>query len=261
MTITIINDCSDENAQGRQLTRFSSLLKHPITFIGVRNDLEAAGNLVDVLDALEDREGFIVVNVAPRSGSQKRGENGSPFGIFRFRNICVVATVEGLNLSLAKKFKHINRVELIDIPSTVEKLISAKYIPQGSLGRILRTQFRSYEVLPYVVQYLWDGCSVPSRTLPVEEIPEVPHVIWWIDNFGNCKTTILPSEVQFKEGVSLVTCFGKIPCFARLEDVPDDTLAWVIGSSGFGESRWLELVLQGGDAAKRLHLSVGSRLW
>ena len=77
MFVTIINDCRDPNALGRQATRAASLFDCSVTPIGVENDLEAAGMLVDVLDAAEDRKGVILVNVAPRQSSGKKHDNAS----------------------------------------------------------------------------------------------------------------------------------------------------------------------------------------
>ena len=72
MFVTIINDCKCENAKIRQVTRVASLFDCSVYFSGVANDIEAAGNLVDVLDACEGREGIILVNVAPRHGGGKK---------------------------------------------------------------------------------------------------------------------------------------------------------------------------------------------
>jgi len=113
--VTIINDCRDENAKGRQVTRAISLLKCPVSFIGVENDLEASGNLIDTMDALGESAGVILVNVAPRNGKGRKWGNGSPFGYFRYKKIIVVSSIDGLTLSLVKKLKLIKFVNILDL--------------------------------------------------------------------------------------------------------------------------------------------------
>ncbi len=118
MQITIINDCCDENAKLRQISRAGSLIKNSsvnprtkglkgwlvkkilgfsensdfsnfannfgggVNCFGAKSEIEAAGFLVDAIDAMEGREGIVLVNVAPRGGKSKKWENGAPFGYF-----------------------------------------------------------------------------------------------------------------------------------------------------------------------------------
>lgn len=75
MFCTIISDCQDDNVFGRQKTRIAALFGSSIdaiTMIGVSNELEAAGNLVDVLDAAGGASGIVLVNVAPRDDKAKQ---------------------------------------------------------------------------------------------------------------------------------------------------------------------------------------------
>ena len=81
------------------------------------------------------------------------------------------------------------------------------------------------------------------------------------DCFGNCKTSLLPKDVGFAEGKALETKFGSLPCIRRLADVPDNEAAIIIGSSGCGDKRLLELVIQGDSAAKRFGISIGARIF
>ena len=77
MNITIINDCQDANETGRQIARVSSLFNAPAHLIGVKNfsEIEAAGNLIDALDAIENRKGSVLVNVAPRHDLDNKHSN------------------------------------------------------------------------------------------------------------------------------------------------------------------------------------------
>ena len=97
MFVTLITDCKDDNALGRSTTRLSTLFDCNITTIGVNGwdaDLEAAGNLIDMLDASEGKKGVILVNVAPRHKSGKKWPNGTPFGYFHYKDTLVVISVD-----------------------------------------------------------------------------------------------------------------------------------------------------------------------
>lgn len=255
MNITIINDCRDANAVGRQVARTTSLLGGSASFIGVTSDLQAAGNIIDILDALEERSGIILVNVAPRNGKAKKWANGTPFGYFWHKKILVLASIDGFTLSLVKKFKLTKFITVLGIPEALDQLIPGG-APQKSLrDAIIRTQFRSFDFLPRAAAYLASGKKLRGEKLRIEEIPDVPPAIWWIDNFGNCKTTLLQVDAKDKNRFS--TKFKGLSYFERLKDVPDKTPALISGSSGLGEKRFLEIVVQGGSAEKKFKVSVG----
>lgn len=134
MTITIINDCNAPNAVGRQLTRATTLFHAPSSFVAISNnlngpgDLELAGNIIDILDAHEDKPGVILANFAPRQGQAKRWPNGTPFGYFWYRQILVATTIDGLALSLVKKLNITTAISVVDIPSV---LASWSMSPEG----------------------------------------------------------------------------------------------------------------------------------
>jgi hypothetical protein len=75
-----------------------------------------------------------------------------------------------------------------------------------------------------------------------------------VDCFGNCKTTLLSVDDH------LNTRLAELPRYAYLKDVPDGESGVIVGSSGHGQNRFLEIVTQGGDASKSLNLEVGSLL-
>ncbi len=172
MTVIIINDCKDVNAAGRQIVRAQSLLHASASFVGVQSDLEAAGNIIDALDALDGRPGIILANVAPRNGGAKKWPNGTPFGYFWYGKTLVVASVDGYTWSLIKKLN-------------LTQVIQVLYTKSSS-------QFRSFEFLPRVAARLVTRKQVPYTKLAIQNIPDAPTAVWWIDNFGNCKTTLLP---------------------------------------------------------------------
>ncbi len=255
MNITIINDCRDANAVGRQIARATSLLGGSVSFIGVSSDLQASGNLIDVLDALEENSGIVLVNVAPRNGKAKKWKNGTPFGYFQYKKILVLVSVDGLTLSLVKKFKLTKFITILDIPKTLNQLIAGGALSEELRDSITRTQFRSYDFLPRVAAFLVSGKKLQGTKLHIKDIQNAPSAIWWIDNFGNCKTTLLHEEAKGQNRFS--TKFAKLSYFARLKDVPDKTPAIISGSSGLGEKRFLEIVVQGGSAEKKFDISVG----
>mgnify|MGYP001572747578 CR=1 FL=1 len=119
MNITIINDCKDENARGRQLTRIGSIFQYPANFIGVSNELEAAGNIIDVLDANGENSGIILVNVAPRNGKAKKYPNGTPFGYFWYEKTLIISSIDGYTLSIVKKLKLTKFINVLNIPETL----------------------------------------------------------------------------------------------------------------------------------------------
>ncbi|MBI1919359.1 hypothetical protein HYS29_02135 [Candidatus Microgenomates bacterium] len=255
MNVVIINDCRDANAIGRQTARAASLLGGSVSFIGVASDLQAAGNIIDALDALEESPGVIIANVAPRNGTAKRWENGTPFGYFWYRKILILASIDDLTLSLVKKFKLTKVIYILDIPKTLDQLIAGGALPKEVKDSITETQFRSYVFLPRVAAFLAGGKKLQGTRLHIKDIPDAPPAIWWIDNFGNCKTTFLYKDI--KDQIRFSAKFNKLPYFARLKDVPDKTPAIISGSSGLGEKRFLEIVIQGGSAEKEFDISVG----
>jgi len=259
MNITIINDCKDTNAAGRQITRASALMGGPVSFIGVKNDLEAAGNIIDTLDAYENFPGVVLVNVAPRNGPAKKWPNGTPFGYFWYKNVLIVASVDGLTLSLVKKLKLASAVNVLDIPKVVEKLVAEKIIDEQIGKNIVKTQFRSFDFVPRIAAYLFKNKEIESEVWPIENFADAPSAIWWVDNFGNCKTTLLKEEIVAGEKIN--TKFGQLNYYERLKDVPDKENAIITGSSGVGSHRFIEMVVQGESAANKLSLSSGDSIF
>lgn len=260
MFVTIINDCQDANAFARQLTRAATLFNAPTIPLGVNNELEAAGNLIDVLDTAGDGEGVILLNVAPRHGKAKKWPNGTPFAYFRVNKVLVVASIDGHSLSLIKKFSLAPRVQLMDIPTVLDHLVTTGDITKTLREQIIHTQFRSLEFVPRVAKWLTEGKKIPSTSYDIGQIPDTPAAVWFIDNFGNCKTTLLPEDIGFSPGKIITTAIGKLTCYDRLKDVPNHTPGLIIGSSGYKKHRFLEIVVQGKSAQQQFHLHSGSSL-
>lgn len=257
MAINIINDCQDPNAVARQVARAAALLDKPVNLIGVDTDLEAAGNLVDLLDAVGEHNGLVLANVAPRHRDAKKRPNGSPFGYFHYKNILVITTVDGLILSLVKKFNLVDKVEVIEIPSTLDKMIESGIMTREQRDHIVDSQFRSFDFLPRVAAHITRGREVISQKMDISQVKDAPRAIWWVDNFGNCKTTLTLEDVGKPNGQVDFGKLGMMPFYRRLKDVPDGEVAVVIGSSGIDQRRFLEIVMQGKSAADKLNLKSG----
>lgn len=258
--VSYITDCRDENTKGRLKARVSTLFPgRNVVFVGVKDDVEAAINLVDLIDAYEGQPGIILANVARREGAERKQkwENGTPFGRVKLDNIELFTTIDGYMLSLLEKVldKKVT-VDIYDIPATVPHM----QLDEVTQKRIINTQFRSFDYLPRLAQQL-----VLGRDLPVTEqwsdVPEMPNMVCWVDSFGNLKTNVIPEAVGFEVGKKLVFRVSNnkqllLPCYERLKDIPDGVAALTIGSSGHGTHRFLEIMQQGKSAA--YHLGIGS---
>lgn len=259
MFVTIINDCQDGNAVARQCTRASRLFEIAPSFVGVRSyhELEAAGNLIDVLDAADGHRGVVLVNIAPRHGKQEEWENGTPFAYFWYKKTLVVSTIDGLTLSLAKKFGLIKDLKVLRLGEAVDELVSLQWTEKRIGERVKKTQFRSFDFSPRAARALFEDDELPADDYDVAKLPDAPAAAWWVDNFGNIKTTLLKDDLEIVDG-KVKTVFGELPFVERLRDVADGEPAVTIGSSGLGDKRFLEIVMQGKPAAEHFGVESGS---
>lgn len=262
--VTIINDCTDDNARMRQEMRTTAALGLSIAYLGVPkfSSIAASGNLIDALDAAARHPSIIMVNVAPRHGDAKRFKNGTPFGYFFYRDSMVIASVSEATLAMVKKLKLVESIRVLD-PETVLPLFAEADIIMGKhIDWILRTQFRSFNLVPRVAEYLaLHGKELPGEDFPLSEIADEPPVVWWIDNFGNLKTNLIESDVDFEAGKKLDTVWGEFTMYDRLSDVPNNELGCIVGSSGLGRQRFLELVVQGKSAEEKFGARIGDRIF
>lgn len=263
-TVSYITDCRDENTRGRLKARVSTLFPGcDVVFVGVRDDVEAAINLVDLIDAYEGRPGVILANVARREGSHRKQkwENGTPFGRVKIDEIDLFTTIDGYMLSLLEKVtgKKIS-IDIYDIPATVPHMD----LDEKTQERIINTQFRSFDYLPRLAAQIMGGKELPV-TESWSEVPQMPQMACWVDSFGNLKTNILPEEIQFEVGKKIVLRVSDnkqllLPCYNRLKDIPDDSAALTIGSSGYAHKRFIEIMQQGKSAAYTLGFGSGTEI-
>jgi hypothetical protein len=267
MFVSIITDCSDSNALGRNMTRAASLFGFPPIPMAIENDfetlsdLEAGGHLIDTLDAGLGNDGVILVNKAPRSGKAKKWTNGTPFGYFWYKKTLVVTSVDGFALSLVKKLKLVEKINVFDIPTVMDYAINQNLLPKEIADYIVTTQFRSFEFLPRVAKWVFDKIEIPSEPLQISEVPDSPNAIWFADIFGNLKTTFLPEDLKFENGKKInFENFGEITCYNRLKDVPNGETGLIIGSSGLDQKRFIEIVIQGQSAKIKFNSRIGQEL-
>jgi len=263
-SINIVTDCHDDNARGRVMTRFAALFPRVhVGFVGVKSDIEAAGNLVDLMDANLGQRAIVFVNVAPRTKSGRH--NGSPFGHVRLGKVDIVSTIEGNALSLLQKVVGELTVGVFDV-SEVLKRLGIEYIDEQYLPA---SQFRSFEFAPRLIHGLIKGVSFKSADFPSKNIAPMPQAIWWQDNFGNLKTTFTPSEAGFCRGSyeydkGMRWLINDKPfhfnCYESLKDIPHNEIGLVVGSSGYKKHRFLEIMKKGGSAAQALDLTSGETI-
>lgn len=260
MQITIINDCRDQNAKLRQITRIGSIFKNcSVNCFGVESELEAAGFLVDALDAFEGRKGVVILNFARREKRKEKWENGSPFGFFDYGETLVVSSVEGLVLSLAKKLGVLKKFYIMKIPEVLDR-VKSESLDEKTKQRIANSQFRSFDFLPRAAHWLASGEKLPCDKYDLSKITNAPNAVWHIDNFGNIKTTLLENELSLEKGEIEIKINGKenkLKFYRKLADLPDNSAGLVSGSSGIADKRFLEIILQGGNAAQKLGLKIG----
>jgi len=264
MFATIINDCNSSNDFGRQATRVFRLFGNiPVitVSIGFGKTLEASGNLIDMLDASDGQKGIILVNSAPRHGTGKKWHNGTPFGYFYYKKTLVVSTIDGYCLSLAKKLNIFDEVFVTDCETVVDAMIKQGHLDTKLRGLIVKSQFRSFDYMPRLAKWIMERIDIPCKEYKTTDIADIPKAIWLVDGFGNCKTTIFPEEVGHTPQKILKTKIGNIVCYERLKDVPNGQQGLVVGSSGLGLKRFLEIAVQGKNASHELNLKVGQEIF
>lgn len=266
MFITVITDCKSENDKARQFTRYATMFNCPISIVGVDSHLthdatiEAAGNLVDTLDAALGQAGIVVANVAPRGEIKQKWHNGTPFCYFYVGKTLVISTVEGYILSLVKKLQLTTEINLLKLEDVLAKAQKLGLVDTQLADHITRTQFRSFEFIPRLAKWLDEGLELPASKTGLEQIADVPECVWYIDAFGNIKTTLTNQQYKLTPGELVKTNLGEFKYYERLKDLPLGEFGLYPGSSGYQQLRFLELAKQRGDGNAQLQLHVGSEV-
>ena len=260
-SIFAFTDCKDSNALTRLFVRLTALFNGShIKTVGIDKDIEAAGCILDTLDALRLGTGdyIIIGNLAPRE--HKQYKNGAPFCVAHVDGTIIIATKTCF--SLLRKLDLINTIGETDVETVCKAFLS-----EEETARIANSQFRSFEYVPLLARFAADEKDIPMTQDTLESFsPEkFENQIWWIDNFGNAKTTFTNNEIKNRVSNETVTLILNntehvFPFFDQLADVPTGTVACIIGSSGYKDVRFAEIVKQGASVAQALGLSVGDRI-
>lgn len=261
--IVSISDCLDDSARARVATRAQALFgPFPVSHIAVQHDITAALRLVEQIDASLGTAGVIMVNIAPRGDGGIKYENGTPFCYFWVGKTLVISTYSGLTLSLVHKLGIKQSVMVMDIPTVLAKAYEHELVEKSEVHRITHTQFRSYEFVPRAAYWIFEGLfSVPAqrRSLRFNKQDLVPRV-GDVDNFGNIKTTLLRSDLKPKFSRAVKIGPYTLPFYTWMHCVPAGAEAVVVGSSGIGNQRFLELIIRGGNAGKKFSVFPGQRM-
>lgn len=267
-SITVINDCGDRNERLRILTRLDTLFPRVgIRFCevdGEHRDLEAAGNIIDALDARGGgaAPGLILGNTAFREPEKSGDANGAPFGHCLINNVLLFSTIRGRILSLVQDFFGIKHIHVVEPREALQSIVDTGHLEVEWVDHIANSQFRSFELQPLLAERLLGGFTVPYRKETLV-CAKPGRVVWWVDKHGNCKTTVTTSQCELKplrDGNELATKFGTLKYFRRLNDAPRGVPSVTTGSSGLGagpDSRFLEIAIRMGNAAKELKIKVG----
>lgn len=264
MYVTIINDCHDPLTMNRQVVRAATLFPNThISPVPVGNfaDLEAAIVMIDTIDAAMDEPGIILANVAPRHGKAKKWPNGTPFGHLKYKNTDIFTTIDGLTLSLIHKYGLAEQVEVYDLPTVLDAMIKAGKLAPHLREPVTNTQFRSFEFLPRVASWYMHGIELPFEVHALSDFKPAPLAVAYIDNFGNCKTSAWAEDIGHVAGKKLATRWGEIMCYDRLKDVGNGESGIIVGSSGYREHRFIEIVVQGKSAAERFGIQQSESIF
>src|SRR6185312_4672466 len=103
------------------------------------------------------------------------------------------------------KFGVIDTYFLTDIPTVMAAMVSKGKIDAETARRIEKSQFRSFDYVPRLAKWLLDGVDVPTEVYPLENIEDVPQAVWWVDNFGNCKLSVVAEDIGHEQGKIIKT--------------------------------------------------------
>ena len=234
----VISDCYDYNAQARYVAGFSRHIGGPINTYGIQGLYEGAGITMDIIDTLGGAEAIVFLNVAPRRDKDKddNHKNGRPFYYFFIRETLVICSSEDGIFSF---FSHMG------IPFEEIRAIDFDQIPNIPT----HTQFRSAQCVPAAAALILNKTFIGKEVLSDITISDVPPQIWFVDNFGNCKTTLLTHD-----------SLSSLPGYTSMNDVRDGEAAQIIGSSGYADNRLVELTIKGASYAATYDKKIGNQI-
>jgi hypothetical protein len=292
--VTVFTDCTDQDAISRMITamRITAGAKSVAPAVdmpfgksvaGVFNtELAAAMSLVNNLYAALPPDGeealalpVMAGNAAPRSETAGQFDNGRPFfwtrvGDSAYSPLLVMTLAPGL-LSIAHRLRLLDQLHIIDTDEFLRWAVLNHKLTDVAAQRMRRTQFRGAELLPYLMRrVILNRAQMPRAVASAVSAAEVlgepttaRGVIAQVDNFGNYVTDCLPGDIGYEPRAELVLADGRtrVICTEQLDRVPEGQLAAVIGSAGFGDQRFVTVVVKGGSAKERLRLFQGDQIF
>ncbi|MCC6323281.1 hypothetical protein IT400_00640 [Candidatus Nomurabacteria bacterium] len=233
--IYVISDCADPEAQLCYDASFAH--EFPIANVkcyGITHPLQAGGFALRPIDLHKGDPAIVFVNYAPRRDKDRKEGylNGRPFGYFFIDKTLVIASDEPEIWSMFK---------LVSLPLGVVRKIECEKIPG-----MPTTQFRSGLIIPKVAKMILFGnldCQIFEP-----KVVDVKNKIWHIDNFGNCKTTSL--KINKRKYV-----FEK-----DLTNLLEEEQSATIGSSGYGDQRFVEFAMKGFSFAESHNWEIGMKI-
>ncbi len=272
MLVSIVSDCvGDPNGKSRFEAAVVSEIPggQPVCSYS-RDAHEAAGNLVDQLRRTRNNSAIMLGNVAPRANRPiLSDQNGSDFCYFWLKNktwprdkkVLVLATQDGRTLSLLAKLfgDHDGRlgVNTINLEAAAKQLF-----PDDELEAYFaaNSQYRGVDFMVPATAALWAGKELESK--PYVYDVQIEPCAWTVDEFGNVKTTYLWDVTKPLPKSLLVSIVAtsspygvydsELPVIPRLCDIQRMQTAVTIGSSGYGQFRFLEIATRLGRAEAAL---------
>lgn len=241
-----------------------------ILTIRVSDDTHASSKLMEFLDAADrfdieyprpkdgggtDEVGILVNIAPPRGRVEQIGRlSGAQFASFVVGDVVVISSLHGETLSFVRKLGIVESICLLDIPTVMDWAVGRGLITRKITDGILNSYW-GFEFFLLASSWMWEGRILPYQVVKISDFVPMPlTAVWAVSNSGNYKTTLLPDDLK-ETRARLVHPLSTLPLYDRPSDVPDGTMAWVVGTSGFGERRFLEIMVQGGSAADSLKLS------
>lgn len=258
-SLLFFTDCSDNNAKARVFAHLSEQLKQfnfDIAVYGERNVQDIAFNIFSLVSFWKEKKikGNIVVgNYAPRS---EKYPNGAPFLLTMIEENYIIGNEKTFALLKKIDFLYPLRIVEIDILNTLNM-----HFPKEDCIKLSKTQFRSLEVLPLIINLIIRGKQIATKECLIKTNFFSTAEVIFVDNFGNIKTSMDRDDLIFKTNnkntIQILDYEGPIPVrYDYLSEVP-------VGSAGFvasGSSRFAEIVVNGGSAADFFNVKVGDQI-
>lgn len=267
--VAIISDCvgTDRDAELRLSMSIQSLLGMTPTMRHTNHVDLLAFLMMDCLTRCV-RPGVVIGNIAPRHGAHHY-QNGIPFAYTRLKNgHLAVCTAQPEAFSGFKMLGVLPRegIRVVDTRKALLAMVKAGFLRKGLVNSIANSQFRSLDFQPLLAAAILLGIKIPTQTvISCSEVPDLENAVAYDDHFGNLKLWIKESATKkFKNGKNITLKIAgrkhSVPFYRQLRNVPNNSLAYIVGSSGSYGNHFCELVINGKSAAKKLGLKIGHKI-